>query len=463
MPGPSSPRRSPSFYHPLTALTYVFDLRLFGLTAAPYYATNLLLHLVAVAPCTAWRAGSGWPFWAAAVTALVFGLHPIAEATVPVIPRRQDLVVGACFISSMSLLVRADLAARGPGAASSPARSCSSRSPWAARRSPTPACRWCRSPCSVRRVPFRSATRLLRRTIGVFACFLAVEAVGFAVRWRVLGGLGGYYGSEANRGNLSGVVEFFLRPYVDALLWPIHGLLPERLRDWLSAILLAWSSPCCRCSAARPLLSIVVLAWSGRRVFCRCTSPPITRSTPTCCTCHCRLRARAGRAARRAAGAGLRRATRAGVPTGQGVQTGSATWRCRRRRRRRAASCWPRSGSRRCARATRVPRRRLRLGPLPGSRPALPGVRPGHRPDRRAAEPHRLRHAESQFVDAFVFDNYSLESVLRLLAPGAPVTAQVNSLSDVHERPVRGTRELRGRRAASRPDRELRVLARVPH
>jgi hypothetical protein len=51
--------------------------------------------------------------------------------------------------------------------------------------------------------------------------------------------------------------------------------------------------------------------------------------------------------------------------------------------------------------------------------------------------PNRIAYgtAESQFVDAFVFDNYSLESVLRLLAPGVPVTAQVNSLSDVLQRP----------------------------
>ena len=38
-------------YHPLTALSYALDQALFGLNPFPFYATNLLIHLLAVGDC----------------------------------------------------------------------------------------------------------------------------------------------------------------------------------------------------------------------------------------------------------------------------------------------------------------------------------------------------------------------------------------------------------------------------
>jgi len=45
------------------------------------------------------------------VSALVLGLHPVAAATVPNLPRRQDLVVAPMLVGSMSLLARARVGA----------------------------------------------------------------------------------------------------------------------------------------------------------------------------------------------------------------------------------------------------------------------------------------------------------------------------------------------------------------
>ena len=209
------------FYHPLTALSYSLDQLLFGLNPGAFYATNLLLHLAAVGALYALARGLGASWWAASACALVLGLHPIAAATVPSLPRRQDLVVAALLLGSMTLLVRA-----GVGEA---------QMKW----------RWLVGALTLfflalggkeiayaglAVVPFILAAT--RRSLLVVLGFLLLEAIAFGIRWRVLGGLGGYYGAAA-LGSSQGVVEYFVRPYVTDVLWPFHSVLPDRLRDWL--------------------------------------------------------------------------------------------------------------------------------------------------------------------------------------------------------------------------------------
>jgi hypothetical protein len=52
--------------------------------------------------------------------------------------------------------------------------------------------------------------------------------------------------------------------------------------------------------------------------------------------------------------------------------------------------------------------------------------------------PHRIDYAtsESQFVDAYVFEPYSLESVVRLVATDTRAIVTVHSTQDVHARPA---------------------------
>src|SRR5436309_15972465 len=94
------------FYPPLTALTYSLDQALFGLSPFAFYTTNLLIHLAAVAALYSLASGLGASWWAASTCALMLGVHPVAAAAVPSLPRRQDLVVAALLIGSMSLLAR---------------------------------------------------------------------------------------------------------------------------------------------------------------------------------------------------------------------------------------------------------------------------------------------------------------------------------------------------------------------
>ena len=51
--------------------------------------------------------------------------------------------------------------------------------------------------------------------------------------------------------------------------------------------------------------------------------------------------------------------------------------------------------------------------------------------------PHRIDYAsaDSQFVDAYVFEPYSIESVVRLLAPDTSAQVTVRSSQDVQVRP----------------------------
>jgi hypothetical protein len=290
--------------------------------------------------------------------------------------------------------------------------------------------------CAPRTVPLGDR-RLLRRTVAVCACFLAVEVIAFAIRWRVLGGLGGYYGSEANRGNLSGALEFFLRPYVDAMLWPIHAVLPDRLRDWLTVVLVGLViAVLAAARLRRQLLSIVLfgLVWQASflALYIAAHNPldayllyvPLagfalvlgalleggwrwlatlrTRATPTRRGVQIRLSDLALLVAA-VAGACFVLATLWVSPL------------------RMAYSEFPDAGY--------VSDRFLAA--------ALPCLASAQGTAQIDGLPNRVDYntAESRFVDAFVFDNYSMESVLRLLAPDAPVTAQVNSLSDVHQRP----------------------------
>ena len=439
MPGTQFEAQIAHFYHPLTALSYVLNVTLFGLNPLAYYATDLLLHLVAVGALYSLARGLGLAPWASAITALVFGLHPIAEATVPVIPRRQDLVVGACFVSSMTLLVRANLGSRQPrrgviaGALVLYALALGGKEIAYAGLPLVPFALL----CAPRTVPLGDR-RLLRRTLAVCACFLAVEIVGFAIRWRVLGGLGGYFGSEANRGNLSGVLEFFLRPYVDAVLWPIHAVLPDRLRDWLTVVLVGLVvAVLAAARLRRQLLSIVLFGLVWQASF---LALYIAAHNPL--DAYLLYVPLAGFAL--VLGALLEGGwrwlvairTRGRVLTGQGAQNhvrdlallvAAVAGACFV-----LATLWVsplRAGYREFPDAGYVSDRFLAA--------ALPCLASAQGTAQIEGLPNRIDYgtAESRFVDAFVFDNYSMESVLRLFAPGAPVTAQVNSLSDVHAPP----------------------------
>jgi len=424
------------FYHPLTALSYSLDQALFGLNPFAFYATNLLIHLVAVGALYSLARGAGASCWASAVCALVLGLHPIAAATVPSLPRRQDLVVGALFISSMSLLARASIGGRQPrwrwlaGALALFFLALGGKEIAYAGLAVVPfviACGWWRGDLRP-----GEPKQFLKAAAPVVAGFAIVEAVAFGVRWSVLGGLGGYNGSATAMGSTQGIIEFFVRPYVTDVLWPFQWAMPNRLRDWLLVLAcLGLVLAIATAGFRRPRQILVVTGVVWQAAFLLLYAVVHTSLSPY--LLYVPL-------------AGLALVV-CGLLDGAPDQI------------RRAVRASPWSGlTRACAVVSTAGSALLVLGVLRTS--ALLTEYPEFRDAGSASNqfidqaipclasvpagtvvsvenlPHRIDYAssDSQFIDAYVFEAYSLESVVRLLAPDTRVQVEVRSTEDVNVR-----------------------------
>lgn len=85
-------------YHPLTWISHMLDVQLFGLDAGMHHAVNLLLHLLNTA-LLLWvvtRYG-GW-FWGALIVAALFALHPLRVQSVAWVAERKDLLCSLFFL-----------------------------------------------------------------------------------------------------------------------------------------------------------------------------------------------------------------------------------------------------------------------------------------------------------------------------------------------------------------------------
>jgi protein O-mannosyl-transferase len=93
-------------YHPLSMLSLAVDYRLFGLDPAGYHAVNLALHL----------ANTLLVFWvlrllcggvtAAAVGALLFGVHPLHVESVAWVSERKDVLSACFFLGALGAYLR---------------------------------------------------------------------------------------------------------------------------------------------------------------------------------------------------------------------------------------------------------------------------------------------------------------------------------------------------------------------
>jgi protein O-mannosyl-transferase len=85
-----------SNWHPMTWLSLMADVDLFGVKAAGMHFTNLLLHLVNVLLVFALVRSLTGTHWRAAIVTALFGLHPLRVESVAWISERKD-VLAACF------------------------------------------------------------------------------------------------------------------------------------------------------------------------------------------------------------------------------------------------------------------------------------------------------------------------------------------------------------------------------
>lgn len=88
-------------WHPLTSLSHLLDVELFGVTAGPHLAVNVALHaLAAVTLFAVWRAMTG-ARWPSAWVAGVFALHPLHVESVAWVSERKDVLSGLFFMLTL--------------------------------------------------------------------------------------------------------------------------------------------------------------------------------------------------------------------------------------------------------------------------------------------------------------------------------------------------------------------------
>jgi len=107
-------------WHPLTWLSHMLDVELFGLDPAGHHATSVLLHaLNAGLAFLALRAltGASAP---SALAAALFALHPLRVESVAWVAERKDVLSGTCFLALLLAYARYVRAGGRPAAARGP-------------------------------------------------------------------------------------------------------------------------------------------------------------------------------------------------------------------------------------------------------------------------------------------------------------------------------------------------------
>ena len=80
------------FWHPLTWLSLMLDYQLYGLNAAGYHVTNLILHLLSTLLLFWLLNRMTGALWQSAFVAAVFAIHPLHVETVVWITKRKDVL-----------------------------------------------------------------------------------------------------------------------------------------------------------------------------------------------------------------------------------------------------------------------------------------------------------------------------------------------------------------------------------
>lgn len=90
-------REHAGYWIPLTWLSHMLDVELFGLDAGAHHGTNLLLHALNALLLFAWLSRATGQQAPALACAALFAAHPLRVESVAWIAERKDLLSGACF------------------------------------------------------------------------------------------------------------------------------------------------------------------------------------------------------------------------------------------------------------------------------------------------------------------------------------------------------------------------------
>ncbi|HEX8077531.1 MAG TPA: hypothetical protein VF511_06930, partial [Chthoniobacterales bacterium] len=93
-------------WHPLTTLSHMLDVELYGLNPAGHHFTNVLLHTLATL-LLFWVlrriTGSTWP---SAFVAALFAIHPLRAESVAWVAERKDVLSALCFMLTLAMYAR---------------------------------------------------------------------------------------------------------------------------------------------------------------------------------------------------------------------------------------------------------------------------------------------------------------------------------------------------------------------
>lgn len=95
-----------SNYHPLTILSYMLDVQLFGYWAPWFRGVNLFLHAATVVATFGLLRAMGARWWVAWWAALLFAVHPLRVESVVWVAERKDVLCGFFYVMAVWLWVR---------------------------------------------------------------------------------------------------------------------------------------------------------------------------------------------------------------------------------------------------------------------------------------------------------------------------------------------------------------------
>jgi Flp pilus assembly protein TadD len=93
-------------WHPLTWLSHMTDVQLFGLQPRGHHLTALLLHLLSTAVLFAVLSRMTGALWPSALAAALFGVHPLHVESVAWVSERKDVLCGLFWMLTLAAYLR---------------------------------------------------------------------------------------------------------------------------------------------------------------------------------------------------------------------------------------------------------------------------------------------------------------------------------------------------------------------
>jgi protein O-mannosyl-transferase len=93
-------------WHPLTWMSHMADIEIYGLHAGGHHRTNALIHAAAVVLLFLVLSGMTQSTWASALVAALFAIHPLHVESVAWVAERKDVLSGFFWILTMGMYAR---------------------------------------------------------------------------------------------------------------------------------------------------------------------------------------------------------------------------------------------------------------------------------------------------------------------------------------------------------------------